>query len=180
MAAFLEVVTRCYKRPKMLEQNILSLKAQTDPDYAQVFLVDNVGKGVAWANDNLGRHLPAGDYVWVLDDDDVCIRETLVAELKAIVAAHAPDVIMIKMDHGALGVLPDAGSWGGRPLKTRVGSAAIVVTRETWLRHAKAWMIHALCADFSFIEAVFQDSPRVYWHDVVASRVQRISQGRPE
>jgi hypothetical protein len=35
-------------------------------------------------------------------------------------------------------------------------------------------------SDFNFIAAVLESGPLVYWHDVVASRVQRISIGRAE
>lgn len=180
LAPFLEVVTRCYKRPAMLAANVASLQAQTCDRWKQTLLVDDVGRGVAWANGNLAGFVPTGHYVWLLDDDDLCIRETLVAELFEIVPWFNPDVIMLRMDHGELGVLPDDGIWGQGPALGRIGNAAYVVRREIWLNHAAAWERATYDGDFYFIEAIFRDAPRVYWHDVIASRVQRISRGRAE
>lgn len=180
--AFLEVLTRCYKRPVMLGNNRRSLAAQTDPDWEQVFLDDVVGRGVPWAQENLAHystHL-RGRYIWILDDDDQCIRPTLVAELKAIAAAHDPDVIMVKMDHGIRGILPDVGYWGQPPVCAHVGCSAYVVRREVWQAHAAAWLPGSYASDFNFINAIFASNPRVYWHEVIASEVQRISLGYPE
>lgn len=179
-AAFLEVITRSYKRPSMLRNNIASLQAQTDPDYWQVIMQDAIGRGVAWANEQLVECAPQCDYVWVLDDDDMCIRPTLIAELKQIVAEHDPDVIMMRMDHGPRGILPDGDFWGRPPQIAHVGCSAFIVHREIWLLHQLAWMKGGYSADFSFIGSVFALNPRVYWHDVIASRVQRISLGEPE
>lgn len=178
---FLEVLTRCYKRPVMLAANRASLDGQTDGDWMQTLLIDTIGRGIGWSYDNLAAQ--AGDlegvYIWVLDDDDMCTRSTLVAELKQIVAQHDPDVIMLRMDHGPLGVLPSR-SWGGAPEQGDIGCSAYVVRREVWQRHAQAMTPGHYAGDFDFIRSVFLAGPRVYWHDVTASAVQRISHGAPE
>lgn len=178
---FLEVITRCYKRPRAVLINIESLMRQTDGDWLQLFLVDSVGRGVGWANAQMQRIVPFGDYVWVLDDDDVCASPTLVADLKAIVKLHTPDCILIKMDHGPLGILPDPVQWGDRNVvEAHIGVSAYVVSRETWTRHCHAWS-DRYAGDFDFIKAVLDDpTVTVYWYDCVASAVQRISHGEPE
>lgn len=179
---FLEVVTRCFQRPLMLKRNQASLWAQTCSDFKQTLLMDNLGLGIVWAAENLGKYAPhlVGEYVWLLDDDDECIRPTLVAELKEIALLGRPEVIMLKMDHGPLGVLPPAEDWGRTVGLGRVGCSAYVVRREVWQAHAGAWFPGEYASDYRFIAAVFESGPRVYWHDVVASRVQRISRGKPE
>lgn len=182
--AFLEVVTRCFRRPKMLTQNQASLRAQTDPDWIQTLIVDKVGMGVAWANENLAlraQHL-IGEYIWLLDDDDECILPTLVADLKWIVGARRVDVIMLRMDHAERGILPDDPYWGQAVEAGHVGCSAYVVKRSIWQAYAWAWVPvpGAYDSDFNFIAAIWADQPRVYWHDVIASRVQRISRGAPE
>jgi len=179
-AKFLEVITRCYRRPNMLRENIASLQRQTDRDYQQVLLHDTVGRGVAWANEQLAQYTPEHAYVWVLDDDDMCIRPELVAELKAIAEECYPDVIMLRMDHAERGVLPDDAYWGKAPAIAHVGCSAYVVKLETWMAHRKAWHNGGYSADHSFIADVFASDPVVYWHDVIASKVQRISLGEPE
>lgn len=180
MPPLLEVMTRTYRRPKMLLANRESLLAQTCGDWVQTFLPDFEGRGIGWSHLNLAARAPhlVGDYIWVLDDDDMCIRQTLVGELRGIVDACAPDVVMVKMDHGPLGVLP-GDTWGKPPVMGGIGCSAFIVKRQVWQAHAGSWGNH-YAGDYDFIAAVFADKPSVVWHDVVASRVQRISRGESE
>ena len=182
MAPFIEVLTRCYKRPMLLANNITSLKAQIGGDWIQTLLVDDEGRGIGWASENMGRYAGklAGQYIWVLDDDDVCTRPTLFNELQAIANRHDPDVIMMRMDHGPRGVLPDAAHWERPPAHGYVGVSAFVVRRSVWQAQAWAWSPGVYHSDFNFIKAVFESDPRVFWYDVVASRVQQIGLGYPE
>lgn len=183
---FLEVLTRCYKRPVMMTCNQASLRGQTVSDWVQTLLVDKIGLGVAESYRVMGRYAAnlIGRYVWILDDDDECARFTLLAELKQIWEEHDPDVIMVRMEHGTRGetnILPDARHWQQPIERGYIGVSAFIVRRELWQRHA-AVMVEkaAYAADFDFISAILADNPRVYWHDVVASRVQRVSLGLPE
>lgn len=188
---FLEVLTRCYRRPVLLAHNQASLDAQTDGDWVQTLLIDEVGRGIAWANQHLAAQAGAlvGEYIWILDDDDRCIRPTLTAELKAIVAQHQPRVIMLRMDHGPLGVLPPDELWGRLPREGAIGVSAFVVQRAVWQRHA-SWLaggparVARYASDFDFIWHILAaecgTASAVYWHDVTASAVQRISHGAPE
>lgn len=160
--------------------NGASLQAQTCDDFAQVVLNDDVGRGMAWAQAQLASYEPHARYVWILDDDDVCIRDTLVEELQTIAAEHDPDVIMLRMDHGPLGVLPDDAHWRKAPAFGFVGVSAFVVRRQLWTSCAFAWRTANYNSDFAFATALFSKDPSVYWHDVVASKVQRISQGAAE
>ena len=180
--AFLEVLTRCYKRPAMLAVNRASLAAQTDGDYVQTLLVDDVGRGIAWSHENMGAYAAqlTGAYVWVLDDDDTCICPTLVADLKAIARRYMPDVIMLRMDHGAGRVLPDA-RWGMSPIYGQIGVSAYVVRRQVWQHHAHAWTPGWYGSDFSFIDSIWRAGRwQFYWHDCIASAVQQQSFGKAE
>lgn len=146
-------------------------------------LRDEVGRGVGWANGQLAdfSQFLEGDYIWILDDDDLCIRPTLFKELNDIAEEHGPDVIMLKMDHGPRGILPDPATWGKRPAKARVGCSAFVVKKEIWQKHAEAWRTANYSSDFDFINSIFDEKGiSVYWHDVVASRVQMIGLGQPQ
>jgi hypothetical protein len=180
---FLEILTRCYKRPQMLMLSQASLVMQTDPDWVQTLLPDRVGRGVAWANQRMRREGPrlVGEYIWVLDDDDTCICPTLVADLKTIVETHGPDVVMVQMDHGERGVLPPAEHWGHRNLGAGfVGVSAPIVRRKVWQEHAWAWGDH-YAGDHDFISALLAGATvRIYWHRCIASKVQQISKGAPE
>jgi hypothetical protein len=180
---FLEVLTRTFNaRPHLLRINQESLRRQTDPDWVQTLLVDDVGRGIDWASENLAAYAPhlVGEYIFILDDDDTCILPTLVEELKFIVADSNPDVIMIRMDHGAGHILPGDDTWLRPPVLGQIGCSAFVVRREVWQRHARAMEHGHYASDYDLIAAIWQSQPTVYWHDVVASRVMRQSFGRAE
>ncbi len=172
--AFLEVLTRCHpQRPAMLERNQASLKLQTFYDWEQVLLKDDVGRGVAWANENLSMYRTDADYVWVLDDDDECVRPSLFRELHQIAELDEPDVIFIKMDlRERHGVLPRRPLWGGEPIAAEIASSCIVTSGDVWNRHAGAWNTGGLMGDWGFIHSVWQDDVKVFWHDAVGARSQ--------
>ena len=180
-APFLEILTRVYKRPRMLAVNQESVKA-LGTDVLHTLLIDEVGCGVEWAQENLANYNTSlqGRYIWILDDDDKCIRPDLVNELRAIVATWNPDVIMVKMDHHERGVLPSNGHWQKPPEHGFIGCSAYIVKREIWQGNAAAWFPGSYYSDFNFIKALFDGGVFVYWHDVEASEVQRISLGRSE
>ena len=105
----------------MLAANQESLRRQTSEAWIQTVLVDDLGRGVEWANQRLGAYAPmlAGDYVWVLDDDDLCTRPTLVEEIAEIVS-----------------------KWTGIPVsKMLEGEQALEVSMR--LRLATPWTTHA-------------------------------------
>jgi len=177
--AFLEVITRAYARPNMLEANRRSVERLGD-DVKHTLLYDGVGRGIPWAQEQLEGYAPylKGDYIWILDDDDRCDRDTLVDELKAIVVEHDPDVIMVRMNHGPRGILPRLEDWGELPRCALIGCSAYIVKREVFQRHASAWSTGRYESDYDFIASVFsEDGIKVYWHEVIASNVQRISYG---
>ena len=170
----LEVVTRCYKRPKMLLRNILSLQRQSVSDWEQTFLVDDVGLGIGASYKRLAHHAPVGDWLWILDDDDECIYDDLVFMVSSI-ALEQPQtqVIMVRMDHGAeLGILPDAHVWGNGPVHGHIGCSAYIVRRDVWQRHAHAFSGGHYASDFDFINEIWLEHPHVFWLDVVASATQ--------
>lgn len=179
---FLEVVTRTFGgRPTLLAANSASLQAQTSSAWTQTFVYDYARRGCPAANRSMAFFAPKGRYVWLLDDDDICIRPTLVAELQEIAQLNAPDVIFMRMDHGPLGVLPGGLQWGNRRLHHgHIGVSAFVVSRDTWMQYREHWA-EVYAGDYEFIKAVAAErTVRVYWHDVIASSVQRISRGATE
>lgn len=178
----LEVVTRCYKRPDMLAANVASLQALLSPDWTQTLLVDDVGIGVPAANARLAAFVPHGDYVWVLDDDDLCVDRRLTVDLQRIVTVCGyPPAVIVRMDHGLLGILPDDDHWGQEPVSGRIGVSAMLTRRDVWKNCRAAWGGFLYAADFNFIHRVWcEHADHIVWHDTIASRVQRISKGAPE
>lgn len=182
MAVFLEILTRCFRRPTLLAVNQASLDALTDDDWQQTLLVDERGRGIAWTHRFFAEYAPQldGEYIWILDDDDQCIYPDLVHDLKAIVQAHDPDVIMLRMNHGPRGILPPDNLWRVRPRCGLVGCSAYVVRRSVWQAHASAWWSGRYTSDYDFINAVWKGGASFHWHDVIASAVQQIGLGQPE
>lgn len=116
---------------------------------------------------------PAGEWVWVLDDDDECTYPHLVAGLKRIAADINPGVVFVRMDHGApLGVLPNARHWGCAPVEGEIGTSAFVVRRDVWNAHRHNWG-ERYAGDYDFIAAVYASGVKAFWWDIVASRCQR-------
>ena len=178
---FLEVLTRCHKRPLMLSVNRTSLLMQTCDDWMQTLLIDNEGRGIPWATENMAAYAPSlvGDYVWILDDDDTCIMPDFVEGLRRIATEHDPDVIFVRMDHGSGRILPTK-YWGQAPRCGEIGVSAFVVRRAIWQAHAGALVPGKYTSDYEFINSIWQAQPSVYWWDVVASRVQKQSLGEAE
>jgi hypothetical protein len=177
---FLEVLTRTYRRPKMQAICEQSMREQCDMDYTQTLLNDPDGRGIAWSYMNMARYAPflVGDYIWILDDDDMCIRNTFIADLKDIVGVCDPDAIMVKMNHAERGILPNR-YWKQKPEMGDIGCSAFVVRRNIWQKHSKYLGEH-YAGDFDFIRSIFERDYKIYWFDCIASRVQRISLGSPE
>ena len=177
--ALLEVVTRCYRRPKMLAVNVASLDAQLCGEWVQTLLKDTKGIGVPAANARLAQFDPYGEYVLVLDDDDMLVDRRLVLDLQRIVMTCGnPPAVIVRMDHGPLGVLPPDNLWMEEPVQGRIGASAIITQRDVWMRHRAAWAGGRYESDFDFIHSVWAEhADHIVWHDVVASKVQRISKG---
>ena len=175
---FLSVVTRCYKRPNMLHRNVQSLKEQIDQDYEQIFIEDKFGRGVGWANRALSTAKPDGDYVMVLDDDDMLVNRWAITILKGAVH-NKPDLVMFKADHNGLGILPDDLVWKRKPLRGHIGSIDFITRRDVWERYIHRFGVDE-CGDYAFLHAIWFDQPQVEWCDELLASVQRISRGAPE
>ncbi len=178
MRPFLSVVTRCYKRPVMLANNVASLRGQTDQDYEQLLIVDEVGRGVGWANQALATAEPAGDYVMALDDDDK-LADYRAIELLKVATEGEPELVIFKADHARLGILPRAVVWGKRPIRGSIGGCDFISRRDVWEKHIAAFGTMA-CGDYRYLRSVWQDDPKVFWLDKLLASVQRISRGQPE
>lgn len=183
----LQVLTRCFRRPRMLAANLRSVAALGD-GVEQTLLVDTLGRGIGASYEALAAVPVRGQYVWILDDDDVCIYPDLARDLRKL-AGKRPDVVVVRMDHGDLGVLPDGAHWQAAPALGKIGCSACIVRREVWLEARAAFVPGAYASDFAFAQKLLiaesaEKSDKqgyvVEWLDVVASRVQRRSLGAAE
>ena len=178
----LEIVTRhLTTRPTMLERNQASVDRYADEDVMQTLIVDNVGRGVAWANEQMAEFTPVADYVWLLDDDDEAVCPHLPECLTRIVEQTAPDLVMVQMDHGqGVGVLPSGFLWGSPPQEGRIGCSAFITSKEHWMECRGAWTSR-YAGDSDFVRAAYALADEVVWHKCVVSKCQRAnSNGAPE
>lgn len=113
-----------------------------------------------------------GEYVLILDDDDLMADEELIAKLKAQVKEYRPDLFMVRMDHGAWGILP-AETWQRIPQRGRQGCSCVIPSRAIFLEAVKAYA-PKYDGDFDFVSACWGLSEDVFWLDTVATRVQQI------
>ena len=177
---FLSIVTRCYKRPDMLVRNTESLAQQTEQDFEQLFITDDKGLGVAVANRALVTANPAGDYVMILDDDDMLINDRAIELLKEAIVKFGtlPELVIFKADHAGLGILPSRLTWGKRPVQGRIGSCDFITRRDVWEKHITAFGVDE-CGDYAFLRSIWTENPNVVWLDEILAGVQRISKGAP-
>lgn len=169
----LEVVTRHLPgRPTYLRANMYSVRAMGET-VRQTILPDDVGRGVGWANTQMREFDPVGDYVWMLDDDDMATCPNLSECVEQLAARFDPDLIMLRMDHGfPFGVLPSRDDFGQRlPDEGGIGVSAFITKRAHWLRNRACWG-DRYAGDYDFIKRAFETADVICWHDCIASRCQ--------
>jgi glycosyltransferase involved in cell wall biosynthesis len=179
---FLTIVTRSYKKPKCLKKNIESVKAQIDQDLEQIFIIDDVGRGLAWADTalNENKHRNNGKYIMVLDDDDIITHKNFVALIKQIAERTDPDVIIWRGKFTEINVVlpPLDAYWKVRPNKQFIGSFNYCIRKEIYDEY-----IHVCCSgscgDYDLIYSIFarQPSPKVFWYNKIFVSTQQKSRG---
>lgn len=180
---FLSIVTRCHKRPQGLLRCLESIARQTDPDYENVLIMDERGIGVIKANGLFHQHRERvrGEYVHLLDDDDVLVDTELVWRLKCIARTHNwPDVIMFRAVHPGGQIKPPDKLWGQRPVGSEIGGESYVIKREIWKRHIHVFGEHGYPGDFYFITELFNQGYSVFWCDTVIAQAFTQNIGKPE
>jgi len=182
---FLTVVTRCFKRADKLDKNQRSLTNQTDPDYDQVLIHDDVGIGMLEANRvlNTYKHLIKGEYVLILDDDDMMLDDNFIANLKS----HNEDIVLFRMRYTCCG--PDRYNYiGGKeenehgPRFGRIGASCMVVTNEVYQKHIYAF-IKDSGGDYQFLQEILNEKfkyTKCHLGEVEVTAIQDIGGGQPD
>lgn len=181
---FLSIITRRYKRPKGFAKHQEAINGLTSKDFEQIFIIDEVGRGLHEANRSFAyvSDMISGKWVYLLDDDDFFVRYNIIEELKEIDRQHSPDVILFRMiiktgykDNR----YPTEEVWEKSPKIAHIGGSCFVVTKEIYQKY-----IHHFgqprCGDFHFINEVWKANPKVYWHDVLVAETGKVSKGAPE
>lgn len=122
----------------MLAACIESVRAQTDPDWEIVFVVDKEKQGIAWANRAMvqNAHRARGQWVYHLDDDTRLLDRRFVARVKAFVARNSrAEVVMVRSRREQMKEkeMP-VKHWGGTPIPMRCNSLCHVTRADVWKR----------------------------------------------
>jgi hypothetical protein len=178
---YLSIVTRCYQRPIALGRNKQSIRSQTSNSWEQILLIDNVGRGIPAANKNIGvsAKVCRGQYVMVLDDDDMFRTDDAISSLM-YATRHNPTMCVFKCDHCSLGILPSNLVWRTqRPIMGQIGMPSWIIRQDVWAHHALDWK-ETMGGDFYFLDAVWEDTSNRVWLDEVLTNIQQIGRGMPE
>ena len=174
------IVTRSYNRPDALHRNRTSVRNQSDKDYEHIFILDYIGRGRLWANQQFytNRHRVTGDYVFLLDDDDYLIEPDFIRYIKQIVNTHAPEVIMVKMQTHAH-IFPKPDVWQKHIIMGSIGTSCFCVSNQVYQRHIKAFG-RTSCGDYHFIKEVFNHNYKIYWLDKIVARIDATHREKPK
>lgn len=181
---FISIITRHFvRRPSMIEENKKSIEKQLDNDYEHMIIEDEIGIGVPLANGLLWRNKDRikGDYVIILDDDNIFETDDFISDMKVIAAEHNPDVIFIKKIANDI-VFPRESSWNtGNIAIAEIDTSCFVIKNSLWQRYISYFFNGGLCGDFTFISKIMEEPEiKVFWQDKIYTKALRISGGAPE
>ena len=178
----LTIVTRPFRRPKALKRNMDSVQMQTDSDYEQIFLVDDVGIGIAAAGKRLftERDKVHGDYVYILDDDAYLLERDFVKILRETVAReNNPEVIIFKSEFAGW-TLPSDEVWEKKvPKFGGIDTHNLCVRQDIWKKYIEVYGVGVGC-DYHFALAMHEAGLRFVWVDVKIARMDEFGQGKTE
>ena len=173
---FLSVMTRTHPKPvDYLARNEQSLRDQLDPDYEQIVLIDEVGRGLAWANRQFWehRHTAEGDYVIMLDDDNVLATPHAITILKAV-TWDQPEAVIFKADVGPHGIMPTSLAWSQRKaIAWQIDGHCTIVRTDIWRKYIHYFSVD-IRGDAAFLAALTCADLRVEWCNAVLVRALRV------
>ena len=180
---FLTIVTRCCQRPKMLAENIQSVRAQTCHDVEQIFIPDRTRQGIQKADRALGENADRvnGEYVYILDDDCMLIDPQFVESVVGIVREHHPDIVMVKSRRppgppSRQALVPTV--WE-QPLRHGACNCLCYVMRaELWKRYIEWFGKKPWGGDWWFLERVLKENPKIVWLDRIVADARQLGRGK--
>jgi hypothetical protein len=164
----LEVLTRhLLDRAALLLRQQRSLRA-LGPGWIQTLLVDPHRAGVPASHVRLRSVEPSGDFVWVLDDDDLCEDPDLLAHLRP-----GPDLYVVRAHYAEFDdVFPPEVHWRERCVKCGfVGPPNLIIGRDLWLATRHAWDA-SYDGDYDWVCEALDRAQRITWLDRVVATVE--------
>ncbi len=184
---FLSIITRKYKRPAGFNKNQESIKCIYNKSIEQIFITDPVGYGMEEANKSFEyvKDKIAGDYVYLLDDDDFIVNTSMVQELQAIAKKRdSPDIIFFRMiiKNGQNGdYYPTEKCWKAKePIIAQIGGSCFVVRKDVFKKFIHTFGLPR-CGDFNFLKSIYdQGGVRAHWYDCLMAETGKVSRGASE
>jgi len=172
----LSVITRVHvDRPRGFRELQKTIEMQSENEIDHVLLHSPGLIGIGAANrllaDSQAVTKALGDYIQVIDDDDMIISSDYVEKLQEfIVTKGYPDWIMCRgiINHRVYPV-PWGRKW--KPIKATVASFCMITSRKLWETHHKAWGVDQ-CGDWNFAKALWNAGERPAWFDFNACKAQ--------
>lgn len=177
MRPFLTVVTRTMpgreKQLNLLERSLCKLPDKYG-SIEHVIIHDNERRGLYSANCSFyeNREKVSGEWVVLIDDDDILLDADLTKELQA---RDSFGVVMAKVVIRGR-VVPTTVSWMREPVRSNVSGSGIIMRNEIFMRHIEAFR-RPRAADYYFIKEVFSFNYPTSWYDNVI--IYCTKHGRP-
>lgn len=177
---FLSIYTPTYRRPTLLARCVASVDGQTARKAIQHLIIpDEVGIGIdgmfAAIADNTARL--RGDYVYILQDDDVLAGPGVVEALRDFAQSHGrPEVVIIKNRKWGR-TYPRI--WQARPGLAQIDLGNYAVRRDIFTAHAGDFG-RRYEGDFDFIDAIWRAGREFTWCDMLFAVATVEGLGRPE
>lgn len=168
----------------MLLESLASAYEQTCTDFNHVIMVDTVGIGVPRANKMFvqNAYRITGEYVLILDDDDMFSTDQAIARLAEVAEWDEPGMVIFRCDHGSgLGVLPFPEIFENKtkPKPSGIGTCSYIMRRDIFEATIENFA-RRLGGDYLFFMAAYGACEHVVYLKEQLTKVQRISNGKPE
>lgn len=193
MTPFFSIITRTMRgREALLERCQASVNAQTfqgEGTIEHLILRDEIGVGVAAAQQMMWTASPRGEYVFVLDDDDYLSAPDVLSKLydqfvglflggglvtyNAAFPTSRPLFAVVKVAHGLLGTMPL--DWGMFPDVGRITVSNVVVENVQWFIHRNKFTPD-YNGDYSWVASLFAAHTPV-WIDLNLVTVEEMRNG---
>jgi hypothetical protein len=182
------IVTRhLSSRPRSFDVLLRCLDAQTYKGFEHVVLTDNEGSGVEWANSQVPSLIEraTGDWVWVVDDDDLLVSpdtlhylaQEIVENIRSPWTGGPLSSAFVKGSFATNGTLPPRDLWKCRPVKGQISGQNVVASIDLAMRCRSAWG-PVYSSDYDYVLSCYKESKYIHYVDRVVIAQQRIGNGR--
>lgn len=177
---FLTIYTPTYRRPRLLATCVESVCTQNCQDLEHIIYHDGIGEGISGMFARLVQSADefAGQYVYILQDDDRLSDPRVVADLKHYAEANDHPPVIICKNRKAPYVLPLR--WEMEPISGHIDLGSYVVRRDIFIQYRIGLLSGRYEADFDFIRAVWDAGVPFSWYDRLIAESDQFGKGAPE